>query len=51
MAEPIVAIALLTQNQLNWLGGSLKKVYPIQGTDRFNELLQALDAMDAQSRS
>jgi hypothetical protein len=41
--EPIVAVALLSQKQVNWLGSSLKKVYRIDETPCFSELLQAID--------
>ncbi len=45
--EPIVAVALLTQTQLNWLGAGLKKVYRVNtDTDRFDMLLTALDELD-----
>ena len=41
--EPIVALGLLTQTQVNMLGKALKHVYPIPHDNRFDELLKALD--------
>jgi hypothetical protein len=41
--EPIVAIALLTQTNLNMLKGSLKLVFPVPQDDRFEAMLRALD--------
>jgi hypothetical protein len=41
--EPIVAIALLTQTNLNMLRGSLKLVFPAPQDDKFETLLRALD--------
>lgn len=42
----IVAVALLTQEQLDMLGDSLKKVYRIDETPCFPELLEAVDRAD-----
>jgi hypothetical protein len=42
----IVAVALLTQEQLDMLGSSLKKVYRIDETPCFPELLEAIDRAD-----
>jgi hypothetical protein len=42
----IVAIALLTQDHLDMLGGTLKKVYRIDETPCFAELLEAIDRAD-----
>jgi hypothetical protein len=42
----IVAVALLTQEQLDMLGDSLKKVYRIDETPCFPELLEAIDEAD-----
>jgi len=41
--EDIVAIGLLTRTQLRMLGSSLKIVYRVEDTDRFDSLLRALD--------
>jgi hypothetical protein len=44
--QRIVAVALLTQEQLDMLGSSLKKVYRIDETPCFPELLEAIDRAD-----
>jgi hypothetical protein len=47
--EQTYAIALLTQKQLDRLGGGLKKVYRIaESTDRFDALIRELDNLDTQ---
>ncbi len=45
-SEPIVAIALLTQTNLQMLKGALPKVFPLPTDGRFDELLKALDTME-----
>jgi hypothetical protein len=42
----IVAVGLLTQEQLDMLGPSLRKVYRIDETPCFAELLEAIDQAD-----
>jgi hypothetical protein len=42
----IVAVGLLTQEQLDMLGSSLRKVYRIDETPCFAELLEAIDRAD-----
>ena len=44
--ERIVAVGLLTQSNLDLLGAALKKVYPIQDTPCFTELISAIDEAD-----
>ena len=44
--EPIVAVALLTQTNLDMLGKSLKTVFKIDKTPCFGELLRAIDEAD-----
>jgi hypothetical protein len=44
--ERIVAFGLLTQTNLDMLGTSLKKVYPIDETPCFPDLLRAIDEAD-----
>lgn len=44
--EPIVAIALLTQTNLDMLGKQLRKVFPIEQVPCFSELLNAIDDAD-----
>jgi hypothetical protein len=46
--DRIVAIALLTEAQVGWLGASLKRVYRVEGTDRFDHLLSALDEIGSE---
>jgi len=44
MEERIVAVALLTQEHVDMLGSSLKKVYRIEDCDtQFRDLLEALN--------
>ena len=42
----IVAVALLTQSNLDAYGSALKMVFPINETPCFNELLAAIDEAD-----
>jgi hypothetical protein len=42
----IVAVGLLTQEHLDVLGSSLKKVYRVEDTPCFPELLEAIDQAD-----
>jgi hypothetical protein len=44
-AEPIVAIALLTERDLARLGNTFERAYPIDGNEQFAELLQTLDTV------
>jgi hypothetical protein len=44
--EPIVAVGLLTRTNVNQLGSSLKKVFPIDETPCFQDLLRAIDEAD-----
>lgn len=44
--EPIIAVALLTEQDLNRLGGTLKHVWPIEEVPGFEELLAAIDEAD-----
>jgi hypothetical protein len=44
--EHIIAVGLLTQEHLDVLGSSLKKVYRIDETPCFPELLEAIDRAD-----
>jgi hypothetical protein len=45
-ADRIVALALVTQPELELLGPSFRRAYPIDETPRFGELLQAIDEAD-----
>ena len=44
--DPIVAVGLLTQRQLERIGPDLKHVWPIDETPCFSELLLAIDDAD-----
>jgi hypothetical protein len=44
--DPVVAIGLLTQTNLTMFGSTLKKVFPINETPCFTELLRAIDEAD-----
>jgi hypothetical protein len=44
--ERIVAVALLTETNLQMLEDNLKKVYPIDETPCFPDLLRAIDEAD-----
>jgi hypothetical protein len=44
--ERIVAVALLTETNLQMLGNNLEKVYPIDETPCFPDLLWAIDEAD-----
>lgn len=42
----IVAVALLTQPEVDALGPAFDRAYPVDETACFSELLQAIDAAD-----
>lgn len=44
--EKIVAVALLTQSNLDTYGAALKRVFPIYETPSFGDLLDAIDQAD-----
>lgn len=44
----ILALGLLTQQDLNLLGKSFDRVFPMDGTEGFEDLLQAIDESDRQ---
>jgi hypothetical protein len=44
--EPIVAIGLLTQQDLDMLGGGFRRAFMIDDTPCFEELLSAIDAAE-----
>jgi hypothetical protein len=48
--ERIVAVGLLTEENVGTLGSSLKKVFRIDETPCFTELLRALDEADRERR-
>jgi hypothetical protein len=49
--EQIVAVALLNEPTFRMLKSSLKRVYRIDDTPRFDALLKALDDLDAEGAS
>lgn len=44
--EGIVAVGLLTRNDLNVLGPSFTRLWPVDETPCFDGLLQAIDEVD-----
>jgi hypothetical protein len=48
--EGIVAVGLLTKNDLDVLGPSFTRVWPVDQTPCFNGLLQAIDEADSELR-
>ena len=48
--EPIVAIGLLTQNDLNLLGSGFRRAFHVDEAPMFDDLLAAIDAADRQCR-
>jgi len=44
--ERIVAIGLLTQQQVDRFGSSLEHVWPVEDAPHFTELLDAIDEAD-----
>ena len=49
-SDRIVAVALLTQSNLETYGACLKKVFPIHETPCFSDLLAAIDEADRKYR-
>jgi len=48
MRERIVAVGLLTQRDLNLLGPTFNRVWPVEDVPQFDELIQAIDRADEQ---
>ena len=48
--EPIVAVGLLTQNDLDLLGSGFRRAFMIDDTPCFEDLLSAIDAAEQQAR-
>ena len=48
MQERIVAIGLLTQRDLNQLGPTFERAWPVEEAPEFKELLRAIDEADRQ---
>lgn len=46
MQERIVAVGLLTQGDLNVLGPTFDRIWPVEEAPSFSELLRAIDEAD-----
>jgi hypothetical protein len=46
MHERIVAVGLLTQRELNILGPTFDRAWPVEEAPQFDELLRAIDEAD-----
>jgi len=46
LPERIVAVGLLTQRDLNLLGPSFERAWPVEDAPAFGELLRAIDDAD-----
>ena len=46
MSERIVAVGLLTRRDLEVLGPTFDRIWPVQEAPHFNELLLAIDEAD-----
>lgn len=46
MRERIVAVGLLTQQDLNMLGPTFERAWPVEEVPAFDELLHAIDEAD-----
>lgn len=49
--ERIVAVGLLTQRDLNVLGPTFERAWPVEEAPSFNELLKAIDEADEKLRA
>ncbi|WP_294244119.1 hypothetical protein [uncultured Sphingomonas sp.] len=45
--DPIVAVGLLTQRDLDVLGSGFRRSFPVEEDTAFDDLLQALDSIEA----
>lgn len=50
MPERIVAIGLLTQRELNLLGPTFERAWPVEDVPAFGELLRAIDEAERKVR-
>ena len=48
--EPIIAVGLLTQHDLDLLGSGFRRVFRLEQESCFEDLLAAIDAADRRSR-
>jgi hypothetical protein len=49
--QRIIAVGLLTQNDVRLLGPTFDRLWPVQETPCFSQLLQAIDEADRQIRT
>lgn len=49
MAEPIIAVGLLTQRDLDALGAGFTRAFPLDRRPCFDDLLQAIDEAERSS--
>jgi len=50
MHERIVAVGLLTQRELNILGPTFDRAWPVEDAPQFDELLRAIDQAERELR-
>ena len=50
LGESIIAVGLLTQRDVELLGGDFKRLWPVEETPCFSGLLHAIDEADRQVR-
>ena len=48
--DRIVAVGLLTENDLDLLGDSFTRLWPVEDTPCFSQLLEAIDEADREIR-
>ena len=50
-SDRIVAVGLLTERDLNLLGPTFKRLWPVEAAPDFSGLLEAIDAAERELRS
>ena len=51
MKDRIIAVGLLTRRDLELLGPTFSRLWPVEETPCFSHLLQAIDEADLENRS
>ena len=51
MQDRIVAVGLLTQQDLHLLGPTFQRLWPVEDAPRFEQLLDAIDEADRELQS
>lgn len=51
MSDRIVAVGLLTRRDLDSLGPTFDRIWPVEEAPHFNELLRAIDHADRELQS